>query len=347
MEYKIHHLDLVEPVNQQAFFEEEVQKKVRLLQKILRHYPKELVIDIFVSREGNHDYTVTASLDLKSKEVVVKERGSKAVIVVNNALDKLRTLIKEQIRLERREHLRKRKNRFHSVVTTTISFKEALKKEDRYTFTTLARKGLPELEQYIKRQVSRKPVLVQLLKKNIISVNDIVDEVYIAFYHELKEYADASEKLPLWLYALADREINRLIEIYGKEFREHISTEQLSKQEWKEMQEELTANADFMPVLTEELDDQFYAPGSFDLVEILSDAGAEEEVLALAESGDADVQQLLHDLPEEQLSVIELYYIHHLDMEEIAKAKNIPADQVIRWIKEAREALLRSFRQHA
>lgn len=347
MDYKIHHLDLVEPANQQPFFEEEVQKKMRLLQKILRHYPKELVVGIFVSREGNHDYTVTASLDLKSKEVVVKERGSKAVIVVNNALDKLRTLIKEQIRLERREHLRKRKNRFHSVVTTTPSIKEAMKKEDRDAFTTLARKSLPELEQYIKRQISRKPVLVRLLKKNIISVDDIVDEVYGEFYHEMKADADASEKLPLWLYGLADREINRLNEKYGKEFREHLSTEQLSKQEWKEMQEELTANADFMPVLTEELDDQFYAPGSFDLVEILSDAGAEEEILTMAESGDADVQQLLRDLPEEQLAVFELYYIQHLDIEEIAKEKKIPVDQVMRWIKEAREALLRSFRQHA
>lgn len=347
MEYKIHHLDLVEPSNQQPFFEEEVHKKMRLLQKILRRYPKELVVEIFVNREGNHDYSVTASLDLKSKEVAVKERGSKAVIVVNNALDKLRTLLIEQIRLERREHLHKRKNRFHSVVTTMPSIKEAMKKEDRDAFTTLARKGLAELEQYIKRQVSRKPVLVQLLKKNIISVDDIVDEVYGEFYQELKADADASEKLVLWLYAFADREINRLNEQYGKEFREHLSTEQLSIKEWKEMQEELTANADFMPVLTEELDDQFYAPGSFDLVEILSDAGAEEEILTRAESGDGDVHQLLSDLPEEQLAVFELYYIHHLDIEEIAQAKKIPVDKVTSWIKEAREALLRSFRQHA
>jgi RNA polymerase sigma factor (sigma-70 family) len=347
MEYNIHHLDLIEPANQQPLFVEEVQKKMRLLQKMLLQYPKELVMDIFVSREGNHDYTVTASLNLKSKEVVVKESGSKAVIVVNNTLDKLRTLVKEQIRLERREYLRNRKNRFHSVFTTTPSIKGAMKNDDQDAFTTLTKKGLPELEKYIRRQISKKPVLVRLLKKNIISVNDIVDEVYGEFYHELKAEAEASEKLELWLYSLADREINRLNEEYGREFREHLSTEQLSKQEWKEMQEELTANADFMPVLREELDDQFYSPGSFDLVEILSDAGAEEEILSLAESGDAEVQQFLRDLPEDQLDVFELYYIHHLDILEIAKAKKIPEDKVIRWIKEARETLLRSFRQHA
>src|SRR6202022_2234275 len=97
MEYIIHHLDLVEPANQRHFFVEEVQKKKARLEKILLHYPKTALLEIFVKKEGDQDYTVTITLNLKGKELITKESGAKPVLVVNNALDKLRNIVREEL----------------------------------------------------------------------------------------------------------------------------------------------------------------------------------------------------------------------------------------------------------
>jgi RNA polymerase sigma factor (sigma-70 family) len=348
MEYKIHHLDLVKPTNQQPFFIEEVEKKLKRFDKLLRYYPKELVLEIFVRPEGDNDYIIAASLNLKSKEITIKERGSKAVIVVNNVLDKLRSLVKEQIQIERREHLRKRKNRLQNMAEKSLTeLRNHSKNKDSNAFNNLVNTILPELERYVKNQISKKPALLQLIRKNVLSIRDIVDEVYTALYSEFGSNTEATDKWALSLYLLADQEIDKLNEKYRKEFRRHISTEELNRREMKDMQEELTANADFMPVLTEELETQFYKTSEYDLEEILTDAGATEEILNLAESDDVDVEQLVEELPEEQEVVMRMYYIYRMDTAEIASVRQTSESNIEKQLNEAREQVLHSFQQHA
>src|ERR1700704_4452553 len=100
MEYKIHHLDLVSPDSQQPFFEEVVTKKVGRLQKILKHYPHELVVDVFVKKEGNLENVITASIAMPGKKLAAEEKGTQPVLLVANVLDKLKDLIKKQIQLQ-------------------------------------------------------------------------------------------------------------------------------------------------------------------------------------------------------------------------------------------------------
>jgi RNA polymerase sigma factor (sigma-70 family) len=102
-----------------------------------------------------------------------------------------------------------------------------------------------------------------------------------------------------------------------------------------------------MPVLTEELDEQFYNTPNYDLQEILIDAGADKEILNLAESDGADVGQLVKELPEEQEAVMRMYYIHRMDIPEIAAVKQISESKILKWLKNAREELLHSLKQHA
>ncbi|HMH33078.1 MAG TPA: sigma-70 region 4 domain-containing protein [Puia sp.] len=348
MEYNIQHLHLIKPANQQPFFEEEVQKKLKRLKKMLNHYPKELVLEIFVRGEGDDEYIITASLNMKSKEIVVKERGRKAVIVVNNVLDRLISLVREQVHVERREYLQKRQYRLRQVAEKLLpGLRHDAKKPESSAFANLINTTLPELKRYIKNRVGKKPALLQLIKKNVLSIRDIVDEVVAALYAEFSNNTEATDKWALSFYFLADQEIDKLNEKYKKEFRSQVSTEQLTKQEMKDMQEDLTANADFIPILTEELDEQFYNAPNYDLKEILIDAGAEQEILNLAEADDADIGQLVRELPEEQEAVMKMYYIYRMDIPEIAQAKQTSESKVLKWLKDAREELLHSLKQHA
>jgi RNA polymerase sigma factor (sigma-70 family) len=193
----------------------------------------------------------------------------------------------------------------------------------------------------------RKPALVQLLNKHIIFLHEIVDQVYKDLYDQLRDRANDSELLVLSIYSLVDNEINRLDDMFSKQFPEHISKEELSKEELKEMKEELTAQADFMPVPGEELDEPFYTSGKYDLMEILTDAESEDEIFKLAESGDINIEELVQELPVDKQSVFELYYLYHLDTEEIALLLKSTENEVQNLIKEGREKVKDHFKQHA
>jgi hypothetical protein len=56
-------------------------------------------------------YDLSVSLPLKSKPLVLAGKGRKSLLLVNELLDKLRQQVKEQLALDRKEYLFKRKRR--------------------------------------------------------------------------------------------------------------------------------------------------------------------------------------------------------------------------------------------
>jgi ribosome-associated translation inhibitor RaiA len=114
MEYIIHQLELIEPPTQRSFFEDEVKKKVSRIEKVLRDYRKQVMLEIFLKKEGNL-FVITASLALLQKILTVTEEGFKPVAVINFVFDRLKNLVANQLRLERKEHLYKRKNRLNDL----------------------------------------------------------------------------------------------------------------------------------------------------------------------------------------------------------------------------------------
>jgi DNA-directed RNA polymerase specialized sigma24 family protein/ribosome-associated translation inhibitor RaiA len=349
MEYKIHHLDLVSPASQQPFFEQEVMGKMERLQKILKSYPHELVIDIYVKKEGN-DYIITASLSLPGKKLTAEEKGSQPVLLVINVLDRLRGLIKKQIQLQRKEFLYKRKTKFQDLAENSrAELENRTRKKDSGSFVQFAKQILPEIQKHIRKEIWRKPVLARLIKKNLIELNDIIDEVYLHLYETLQKNSDAPEKLVLWTLAESDKKIKELTKKYSKQFKDAVSTEKLNNQEYDELREELTANADFKPELVDELEEKFFSPGEYDLHEILTDAGAEEEIINKAGLDDEniDIEKMLREFPEEQQSVFELYYRYRFGVDEIAHIKNKNENEIEEWLHDIRTYLLESVMEHA
>jgi hypothetical protein len=344
MEFRIHQLSLIEPANQQPFFEEEVRKKMSRIEKILGGYPKELLLEILIKKEG-HIYVIKGSLTMRSKVLIVEEKGTKAVILANNVLDNMRVLIRKQLTEERKEYLSQRKSRTHHKIEHANSLKkEQGQKEDKSSSSVFTKRIVPEMEKYVKKEIHRNPVLASLIKKGLIEPADIIDEVYLDLYAHFQKTRTAGEKFVLEAFTLSDKKVNELGVKYSKQFKQVVSTELLTKKEMSEMVEELTANAEFKPVLTEEVEQEFFAPDEYNLQEILTDAGAEEEILDKADSAikSMHIQKLLRELPEEHQSIFELYYLYRFSAGEISQIKNMSESRIEELLRGVRTILLQS-----
>jgi RNA polymerase sigma factor (sigma-70 family) len=175
-------------------------------------------------------------------------------------------------------------------------------------------------------------------------MDETVDKVFLHIYTELQEKPDISEKLVLWAFSLADRKINELNEEYARQFIKLVSTAQLSSEEMRQMQEDLTANADINPVPSEESDENSFGLDGFDLPEILSDAGIEEDIINKADLDEQedDINRILLQLPAEEVSVFELYYLYRFSIPEIAQIKNMRTNKVDELLHDARKQFMQT-----
>ena len=336
MEYIIHHLELIEPPTQRSFFEDEVRKKISRIEKVLRQYRKEVLLELFLKKEGNL-FVITASLALLEKILTVEEEGFKPVAVINFVFDTLKNLVARQLQVERKEHLYKRKNKVNNFLENTTTSPAEQEKPDKKSFAQFIQKIFPEIEQYIKNEIRRKPVLARLTRKRMVEMDEIVDKIYLHLYTELEKKPDIGEKLVLWAFSLAGRKINELDEKYA--LKKLVSTEPLTNEEMRQMEEELTANADTEPVLAEDVDENSFGLNGFDLPEILADAGIEEDIINKTELDDKenDINRILQQLPGGQRSIFELYYLYRFSIPEIGQINNMRIGKVDELLQTARE----------
>ncbi|HTQ29371.1 MAG TPA: hypothetical protein VMI35_14645 [Puia sp.] len=342
MEYKINHLTLIEPSRQQPFFEQAIDEKVNRFRHFLKDYPKKLLLEIFIKKEGAR-YVVTASLALRAKFLYAEEKGSEALQVAEQALGKLKSLVKKQLGAERKEYLYNRKYRSHALAENSRPLLEQfVTKGEAGSFVTSIQEAIPELNQYIRNEIYRQPVLRYLVRSGRLGKLEMIEEVYHDLYQQLRDDPDQPEKMIIWAYGRSDKKIRSMVEQYREQ------TAKLGYAVWSQQQEEEEERADrpaysgLLASFRPGSDETFFNPGEYQLHEILTDAGAREDILGIADPDDEDqfIRKTLRSFLIEQQSAFELYYLHRFRIDEIARIKNLPENQVERGLREIRTRIL-------
>jgi ribosome-associated translation inhibitor RaiA len=86
------------------------EEKYHYFNELFKKYSKNLVFEIIFNK-SSAVYKVSASLNLKSKKVVLAEEHKKAITAVNKLLANLKKAVKKQYELERKEYEYKRKRK--------------------------------------------------------------------------------------------------------------------------------------------------------------------------------------------------------------------------------------------
>jgi len=344
MKYAIQNLHLIQPEHQQLFFEEEIKKKLKRIERILKEYPKLPVLSVHLKKEGA-DYVVTLTLPMLSRVLLVKERGTSPVLTVNHALDTLRKAVREQKHVERKEYLFKRKLQIEQRTQLGKEILTRLHQEsDAENFIHYLNQILPDLKQYITREAFRIPALRMLLKENKLKINDIINDLYIHIYDAYGQLEEAPEKLNLWVY-----------ERYSKCYnnwpintnRSWVRNSTGCLKPLRAESEELTANAEEMPELIENLDDVSYQMKQYAWDEILMDAGLSDEEIEQFETDEAEqaMKQWLREQDTFALSVFEMHYLERYAVAEIAHIKGKSEAEIEQILQDMRSRFIAYLKQ--
>ena len=350
MEYRIHHLNLVEPAGQQSFFEKEIQTNIPRIQKIFLNYPGKPVLHFFIKKEDTEHYRIFASLHLNGNDILVKEEGNRSMSLVNNTLDKLRNQVKKQLQMERKVYLLNRKNRIIKMADSFLpQMIEHLEQKDETAFVNLAKEVLPEVETYIFKALSRKPALARLVSNKLIPAQEIIDDIYNYLYAGMQKRNPSFEHIIPLVLSLTETKLTKQEKEYMVKFKEPVSSKILSKKEIKDIYDLTKKISDphIKPVLEEELDEKYFVPGEYDLSEILSDAGADEAMIMKAEYTFmyAELLDLAGDMTAEQQSVFEMYYLDRFTSEEIAYICHLSESHIEKLLDDIRHFFLLNVKQ--
>ncbi len=205
---------------------------------------------------------------------------------------------------------------------------------------------VPHLHPYVKHRLYIAES-VGILPQNMYCSNGIIDDAILKLYHDDLDVEIDTLSLELQLFKIADDLID---ELYIREgwHQKSISTSYFLKEELEKLEESYTVEADNELIMKEELDDICYHQNSEEKQNfIYNDMDSEIlKVIDAEPSSEHRKQKLLGKfyswLPIETSKIIDLFVFGRLNFEEIAKIKEITAQEVKEIIIDVRKSFRRN-----
>ena len=241
------------------------------------------------------------------------------------------------------------KKEFRLFVANTFSNLLQLKKEgDQASFNELVLKIMPQIRQYVNRQLNI-AIKKGHFSKNKYKADDIIDQLFIEIYDNIEDVQNEKE-FYLWLFKKTNDLLSDIIveEEFDDLFFKNI--DDYSKAEWDAMQEKYSSDADGDGHLRmiEEFDDMSYNHNDYTLNHVF----IEDKEKVLTEKIDKDLSEeqiqshiamVLSNLPLAMQNVFELFTNEHFKLEEIAVIRNSTVEAVEKHLNDTKKALQASF----
>ncbi len=84
------------------------KEKSAFYEELFKKYSKDLTLEVIINKSAS-TYTISASLDLKSKKVLVAEEDKDALKAATRLFNEFKKVVKRQYELERKDYEYKRK----------------------------------------------------------------------------------------------------------------------------------------------------------------------------------------------------------------------------------------------
>ncbi len=217
--------------------------------------------------------------------------------------------------------------------------------EDTYTmeFGKKILSVVPHLHPYVKHRIYIAES-TGILPRNMYCSNGIIDDAIVKLYNEEQlDIAMNKLSLELKLFRIADHLMDELYISEGWH-QQCISTTYFLREELNRLEENYTSEADNELIMNEELNDISYHQNSEDKQLFIYD-DADSIILKLIEAEDPSEnkkQRLLGKfyswLPLETSKIIDLFVFGKLNFEEIARIKDITAQEVKETIINVRKS---------
>ncbi len=332
LKYNIHnHKKLLGEIAAEGF-EEAIEKSIRQLEKLFKRYSKPVTVEVILTEDGRQ-YVITLEINLKTGPVVVKRSGFELYPLLKEAVATLRKQIISRLSKERKEHLYKRKERQVATLGDLVQhLDETYETDDKVTFEHLFKSGIPGLYNYFARRLRQTRLKDQ--KDDSLSIDNLINELYLRVYDQFGDHPKDQQELLGWIYQIADDILEEKLKEQGTD-EPAADSEELRKQEYEELQQTFSVDAERQPTMLDEFDDPAFIHNLYNVEDIFTDnpdeAGRIQQQVDEVMSRNEFHDHILEELSRQSLfhrSVFDLYVLEKFDMEEIAEIKNSTVDEI-------------------
>lgn len=323
MNYNIENLDILIKKDERSFLEHQLELLLSKISYIPLKYRTGDSIDINLAGDINN-LKITLSANLTTGTITHSQSGETIKSLVPGVFDKFSEILNNEVEKIRKKYSVSKKNSFVGAIsikeTELLNLDDTAKTE---LFKSLITSTLPDMIGYIKRRVySAKMANIKAF--NNIFVKDVVSEVILQVFGRFQADIANVRDFNVWNIQEADKVLNEILENNDK-FRGEISYEQLVDHELGELEEVYTTDADGDYVMNEEMDD--YDLDNNYNEEFLSLYVGDRDQIEEIDTPDEELNDKIFDelikLPIKYQSIYDLYYFEHLEIEEIAKIKDL------------------------
>jgi len=239
------------------------------------------------------------------------------------------------------------KTTLHSLIESVWKELKASREEkNKERFNQLMLDVLPELKSYIKRRL-KASVKAGKLPKNKYNVDDFISQIYLKAYDRINDFTDYAQ-FANWLFVEADLLLEETIseEELTSTFFEDI--DEISKPELESMEEEFSVDADGDLMMIEEFDDPDLPHYDYTLDDVFVEDNAEKELVEKLTKEMTKEEIMNHikfvtsQLPLKDRIIFELYLLHKLKQEQIARIRNIEEEKVEKTLNKVRTLLTKT-----
>jgi ribosome-associated translation inhibitor RaiA/DNA-directed RNA polymerase specialized sigma24 family protein len=333
MEYRIHNDACIEDKQERKKSEELIRQHIEKVKRFVDNYPKQMVVDFYFNKINKTDYSISVVIKLKENIILIKEKGNDIEASIHKLIDRLKVALSRKIHKERKEYLYRRKSiqlmALNDSLNEIISIKE---NETRDLFNQLLKMLLNDIAKYMKRRI-KSAEMTSAIKRGKFKLQELLDELYLIIYERIYDIPRDGLKSNIWLYQQADELLERKFNELRFEKENFERLESLVEAEYESLEESFTVDAEEEIIPMEEQDGYEQIADTY----VAHDLFVGEDENSLLDEITLKVNQAqIHGIIEMELSklpllkrtIMDLYLINQMTIDEISSIKNISGAEV-------------------
>jgi DNA-directed RNA polymerase specialized sigma24 family protein len=294
---------------------------------------KNVTAEFYFENRKNGDYQLSAIVKAKNEIFFFQKKHLNPEVCVSLLFNEMELKLQKKFYQENKSKLKKQQAAHHKNFSQHIFHLKRLKNEgSKELFDSLLKILLRQIPNYIKRRLQSAQA-AHYVKKGRFELRELIDELYLIIYDNVEKIPFTLKESKIWLYQKADELLNEKLKEAEFEKNNMEQLENLQQIELENMEETFSVDAEYEIVPTEDLDDyklsdeKYTANDLFvseDEESILSDIMLtfnKDEIHAIIQ------KELLH-LPVMKRTILDLYLLEQLSVEEIASIKKLSEREV-------------------
>lgn len=344
MKYRIHNDSCIDDIQERNNARLLISKQVLRLERITKNYPKNLEVDFYFNKADRINYILSAIIKLKEGSVFVKEKCENTEAGIYSIFDRLKLALAKRIHKERKGFQRRRReNQIHAFKDHVSDFQQSKKEVTQDWTNHLLRILIEDMSNYVRRRI-KTAEMTSAIKKGKFNLQELLNDIYVLAYENMPDIPEKTFSSHAWIYQICDEYLDAKLQELKFEKENLERFESLVEAEYELNKEYYAINADHVIIPLNELDGY----------EDLSDTYMAED-LFIGETENSLLneitlklnQQEIHKAIEKEIAklplfkrtIMDLYLIDQMTIEEISDIKRISLVETEAVIQEMNEEL--------